>query len=397
MNNIVIPSIKIITAQIIGFVLFNLNKNRNIWIIGEKKTEARDNGFHFFKYMREKHKEIEAYYVISKGSSDLPKVESIGEVIEYNSFKHCVYYFYAKERVCSQLHGVMPYENIPCLRRLFFWKRPKQHQTHLKHGIAKDLLDAYDFRQNSYDLLICGAIPEYNYYKSKFSYPDKNIALTGLCRFDALNQDNKPYDYILIMPTFRSWLRTKDSSKTNASEEETKKFEKSDYFKVYNEVLHNECFINKLKQQNLKVVFYLHYTMQPYVNSFKSEVCDDTIIIADRYLYDVQNLLKHARLLITDYSSVFSDFAYLKRPVLYFQFDEKEYRTKHYKEGYFNYKRDGFGPVCSSIDELTSECVRIIDNKFAIDVNYKHRFEKYFAFFDSNNCERVFNSILKLD
>jgi len=62
---------------------------------------------------------------------------------------------------------------------------------------------------------------------------------------------------------------------------------------------------------------------------------------------DYQELIKESSLLITDYSSIFFDFAYLKKPVIYTHFDYNEYRENHVPEGYFNYKNDGFGPICN--------------------------------------------------
>lgn len=41
--------------------------------------------------------------------------------------------------------------------------------------------------------------------------------------------------------------------------------------------------------------------------------------------YDVQQLLIELRILITDFSSVFFDFAYMKKPVIYYQFDRDKY------------------------------------------------------------------------
>lgn len=47
-----------------------LYRNKSIWLISERGTDARDNGYHFFRYLREKHPEIECYYVITKDSPD---------------------------------------------------------------------------------------------------------------------------------------------------------------------------------------------------------------------------------------------------------------------------------------------------------------------------------------
>ena len=57
--------------------------------------------------------------------------------------------------------------------------------------------------------------------------------------------------------------------------------------------------------------------------------------------------------MITDYSSVAFEMAYLKKAVLYYQFDEEEFFSgKHWQKGYFDYRKDGFGAVCVSENAL---------------------------------------------
>ena len=48
-----------------------------------------------------------------------------------------------------------------------------------------------------------------------------------------------------------------------------------------------------------------------------------------------------------DYSSIAFDFAYMKKPLIYYQFDQDKYYTNHFAKGYFDCERDGFGPQMS--------------------------------------------------
>ena len=41
---------------------------KELWLIAEKVDEARDNGYWFYKYLREKHPTERAYYVIFSNS-----------------------------------------------------------------------------------------------------------------------------------------------------------------------------------------------------------------------------------------------------------------------------------------------------------------------------------------
>ena len=48
---------------------------------------------------------------------------------------------------------------------------------------------------------------------------------------------------------------------------------------------------------------------------------------------DVQDLLMESSFLVTDYSSVYFDFAYMGKPLLYLPFDEDKFYKTQYKKG----------------------------------------------------------------
>ena len=127
--------------------------------------------------------------------------------------------------------------------------------------------------------------------------------------------------------------------------------------------------------------------MQRYIKYFDTE--NDNIVIADKDNYDVQELLMDSKLLITDYSSIFFDFAYMKKPLIHYCFDE----LMHYKPGYFDFRKEGFGKVASSEDEVVRLIKKYIDNNFKLDNMYENRIDKVFNIRDNKNCERVFNEI----
>ena len=388
--------IKIALAQVYVATFGRHYIKQDIWIVGEKKTEARDNGYHFFKYLRSEHPEINSYYVIRENSADIEKVRSIGPVIGFDSFKHCIYYAAAKIRACSQTHGVQPFEDVPGIKRIRLFMRKDQLHINLKHGISKDLLPSFDFRKVGFNLYIAGAKPEYDAIKEQFNYPDKNIALTGFCRFDALHNLPAPEKIILFMPTFRSWLRTSDSSKAEAAEKEMKKFLESRYYKAYRELLTDESLLSKVKDNGYKILFYIHYTFQPYVKAFEP-FANDVVTVCKRSGYDVQKLLTSSSMLITDYSSVFFDYGYMMKPMVFYQFDLDEYRDKHYKEGYFSYERDAFGPVVKTKEAVVEYMLHIINQNMQMDDEYKARAGRFFIPHDNHNCQRVYEAILRLD
>lgn len=60
-------------------------KFRHVWLVMERGNDARDNGYHFFRYLKTAHPEIRAYYVIDPKSPDRDKIAPLGGLVNYRS------------------------------------------------------------------------------------------------------------------------------------------------------------------------------------------------------------------------------------------------------------------------------------------------------------------------
>ncbi|MCR5674601.1 MAG: CDP-glycerol glycerophosphotransferase family protein [Lachnospiraceae bacterium] len=145
---------------------------------------------------------------------------------------------------------------------------------------------------------------------------------------------------------------------------------------------------------DVRLIFYPHTELQKELFRFSSP--SDRIILADQAHYDVQTLLLRCSLLVTDYSSVFFDVGYQGKPVIYYQFDEEEYRRYLYAEGYFSYRHDGFGPVVETEEALLAALAACAESGFAQPQEYAERVERFFPMRDDKNCERTYHAILAL-
>ena len=120
------------------------------------------------------------------------------------------------------------------------------------------------------------------------------------------------------------------------------------------------------------------------------------ITIASWPEYDVQELLKESAFLVTDFSSVAMDFAYMKKPLIYYQFDNEKFRQSHHGIGYFDFKKEGFGPVCVTPEEVIERLEHSYEKGFENDMTYLKRHKEYFDLWDDNNCERNYQAISKM-
>lgn len=67
-----------------------------VWLVCERGTDARDNGYHMFRYLRKEHPEIEAWYVITRDSADLKKIADLGNIALKGSLNHWLLYLRTK-------------------------------------------------------------------------------------------------------------------------------------------------------------------------------------------------------------------------------------------------------------------------------------------------------------
>lgn len=181
------------------------------------------------------------------------------------------------------------------------------------------------------------------------------------------------------MPTWRNWL----SRETNALGEKYE-FRETDYYKNWNSFLNNSRFIKFIEKNNLQVLFYPHINMQKFLKDFN--VKSKNIKITSTKT-DIQKVLKESAIMITDYSSVFMDFAYMCKPILFYQFDYNDFRQKQYGEGYYNYK-DGLGISVEKCDDLVDELIKLYEK--GLNNKYLKKMNDFFELKDQKNCERIY-------
>lgn len=365
------------------------NKRKDLWLICEREDEARDNGYWLFKYIRENYPNEDVVYAINKNSEDYKKIKDLGEIIEYGSYKHWVYYLTANKNISTQKSG-KPNAAVCYVLEVYGILRNKR--IFLQHGITKDNIPLFYYKNTKMRLFICGAKKEYEYLKKVYGYPEGYLQYIGFARFDSLHNLKIKKEQILVMPTWRNWIGVHTTK--SKLYDDVSKFENTEYFKKWNEFLNDKEIINNLEKNNLKIIFYPHANMQKYINKFISK--SKNIIIADNKEYDVQTLLKESILLITDYSSVFMDFGYMRKPMIYYQFDKDKYRSGHLKEGYFKYERDGFGLVAENLKTVKIKLFDYIENNFEIENEYLKREKEFFELYDTENCKRNYLAIKEI-
>lgn len=370
--------------MIMALLLVPLYKKKysGMWLICEEPYEAKDNGYHFFKYMCECHKNQKCYYAIKKKSKDFHKVTRVGKVIGYGSIKHWLAYFLCEYNISSQKGGK---PNAAVCQFMELNKIFKTQNVFLQHGIIiNDCRWLYADR-SCFKFFLTSTNPEKEFVENRFGYEKGIVQLTGLSRFDALHDATINQKQIVIMPTWRYWFVIKSKE----TEESLLEFRNSEYFKKWIQLLNSSEMEQLAKKYALKIIFYPHRNLQRFIHDFS--IVKSYITVASQNEFDIQKLLKSSALMVTDYSSVFFDMVYMKKPVVFYQFDEQKFRDHQYKQGYFNYHSNPFGNSFDNYVDVVREIERLTENGYSISKEAEIEHKEIFKYWDTNNSERIYH------
>ena len=135
------------------------------------------------------------------------------------------------------------------------------------------------------------------------------------------------------------------------------------------------------------ILFRAHYLV---ANSFDFDRYEGFIRDMSQYS-DINDLYIASDLLVTDYSSVFFDYANLQKPVIFYMYDLEEYAGE--LRGFYISLDELPGPIVRDEDGLIRE-IRNAES-WHVDETYTKFREKYNPLDDGNASRRVAEAILK--
>lgn len=362
---------------------FYRRKHPDLWIVSEDAMEARDNGLWFFRYVREKHPDQPCVYAIRRTSPDFHRVAALGDTVEYGSLQHWVLYLASRVQISSQKSGD---PNAPIFYFLQVYGLLKNRRLFLQHGVTVSDPAWLHYGEARISRFLCGARPEYEFVRDRFGYPEGHVRYTGFCRFDGLHRPDTDPKLILIMPTWRNWLAIRQDKLRDL--EGVSDVSEASYFAHWRAFLTDDALRETAERYGVRFLFYPHRNMQTYLSLFPRDL--PHVEICSREDYDVQDLLRRAALLITDYSSVFFDMVYMQKPVIFYPFDYETFRKGQYREGYFDYARNPFGPSCRKQGEVFAWLKEILEGGLAPSAEYLAAHAAYFPLYDEDNCRRAY-------
>jgi glycosyltransferase involved in cell wall biosynthesis/CDP-glycerol glycerophosphotransferase (TagB/SpsB family) len=371
---------------------------RNAWLLIDRDTQAQDNAEHLYRYLRKHQPHLNIWYVLSRTSSDWDRLQRDGfRLLEHRSRQHTFALRNCRHVISSQIDHYVVHP-LPTSR----FGPETWHYTFLQHGVTKDDLSVW-INSKPIDLMITVTPDETASIVgdgTPYVFTDREVRMTGFPRHDRLLELARavpPDDrkLILIMPTWRRELLLESVSGGNERRLRDD-FWQTEYATQWRRVIESPALHELTRQRGWQICFIPHPNMQGYLDN--SPLPPHISVHAFKDI-DIQQMLAKAGALVTDYSSMGFEMAYLERPVVYFQFDRDEFFSgvHAYRRGTWSYDDDGFGPVCLDAERVITEVGAIIDRSGAPAAPYAGRMAATFPLRDGKCCERTHEAIRDID
>lgn len=151
--------------------------------------------------------------------------------------------------------------------------------------------------------------------------------------------------------------------------------------------------LNKLQEEfgdKYVILLRMHYLIAENLDlsGFEGFVFDES------HYEDIRELYLISDILITDYSSVFFDYANLKRPIIFFVYDIEEYRD-NLRGFYIDFEKKAPGPLVDSTEQIIDEISKIEEVGFIWTPELEEFYQKFCSLEDGKASEKVVTEVVK--
>lgn len=357
---------------------------RNIWVIGEKPLEARNNGWYFFQYLRKNHPELTVYYVLDPTSPDFEKAVAFDKehILPFKS-KH-----YIRTLLMAQviLTSEAPYHIYPTRNPLWIdiigAKRVLLQNNVLGLQPVKQSL-GFASDQFKTDLFLVSSKIEKRYAIETLGYPEQQVALTGLARFDTLltpDQKDAIKPEILIFPADQE---TGLHYQTEAIDRTAKRFLS---------LIKNPDFKRFLAEYELSVTVALPHSMVRYFSLFAD--CGCSVLLQEQA--NVLQLLKESKVFITDTDPHAFDFSFLTKPVCFYQPEVKGPDSENQISLREIYLNELPGEIASDEDSFIYYLTKLGQEGFEMSRKNRQKADALLEYRDTHSNERIYEAVQQL-
>lgn len=365
-------------------------RHQKIWMFYDKIYKGGDSSEYLYKYAMQKKDGIKKYYLLDKNVADYKRMKREGfHPLRRGSVLHRLIFLNADMMIVSN-STVFAFNDFHMGNSKYVRGIVDFHVACVQHGLSvqKIALAQQRLRDNT-RLYFCASRYEIeNLSRPVYNYNGYDaLKLTGVPRYDGLI--DRRQKQILISPTWRMQSAMLVSKNEGVARDYNPDFKQTNYYKVYNSLINDERLIQEAKRYGYRIVYVLHPIVSPQAQDFDQNPYVDIVPSTGDMSYE--KLFCESSLMVTDYSGVQFDFAYMRKPLIYHHHRDLE---AHYEEGTFHYDTMAFGEITHDNDELIDLLIDYMAHGCQMKELYRKRADDFFAFSDNHNCQRIYDVMI---
>ena len=344
-----------------------------------------DSPKYIYEYMHKEHLDYQYVWIFNNPNRQIP-----GNAKQVKRMSLAYYYYLATSKYWVS-NSRMPRTLTKREGNIYLqtW-----HGTPLKR-LVFDMNDVYSANPNykkhfyeqsrRWDYLISPNQYSSDIFKSAFKF-DKNMLEFGYPRNDILYHENKteiaqslkaklgiPLDkkVILYAPTWRD----------------------DEFYGAGKYKFNLKLDLQEMKKQlgdEYVIILRMHYFIADHIDTKGAEKFAYNLSSYD----DIAELYLISDLLITDYSSVFFDYANLKRPILFFTYDLEKYRDT-LRGFYIDVENEVPGPLLKTSDDVIASIKHIESIQQAYQNKYEAFYDKFCSWENGTASKQVVEEVFK--
>jgi len=333
--------------------------HRKYWILCDRVDFANDNAEHLFRYLHNQRRDLACRYVLSKKAPQwlIMRQEFGSKVVPFGGVRWL--YFYLRSRVVISSH----LSDLIYPRRVVSKFMPwRSRFVFLGHGVHTRDFSRW-FNKYPIDLLLLSVQTEWETFSARTSAIRRSTSLariTGLPRWDRLSDLRRSSSFetgqvILFAPTWPQGVGVKFSKLGRHKPLDIKKLVASSWFKKWSRLLRSTELANFAASSGKEIAFLAHPALFDLLSSDGKKYFESCMLVSF-FDGDVRQILGNTSVIVTDYSSLAWDAAYMEVPVIYFQ-DEADERTFSLLGGAFQHRKHGFGPIAATAEEVLERLI----------------------------------------
>jgi CDP-glycerol glycerophosphotransferase len=369
--------------------LLNLfvKRKKNYWLFSSSfATKFNYNSKYLFMYVIENNPEIKARFVINDDKFRQALTQKYGDYfVETKSFRGIINALQAGVWIISS--------GFPILMLMSNYKRVifnVWHGVPLKSiGLSENSISNFKkvyiktFHSRNYSYLSVPSSKLIDVFSKSLGLKNEKIKVLGQPRndmlFKVIDFDNWLRKSNINIPKYQKLIFYAPTFREN---KDIKLFPFDDFeFKQLNEWLDINEYV---------IILRLHQSDKTDISRFLNS--ERIILLSDKVVDDIMDVLSCFDMLITDYSSIYIDYLLMNKPVLFLPYDYNEYIKN--RGLLFDYQEFTPGPKPTSFIEFKNE----IDN-LLIDQQYysteRIKINNFFNEIGDGSCNRIVDFIQK--